>query len=269
MIDTRYLSFVWKNHRGLVLFSLVIASAFQFLIIWLITGLDFGSMMNTIMAQLPARFRILFNQEFLSRFTVKGAMALGLNHPLVLSLLGITAIVIPTRHIAGEIESGTLELLLSYPVKRTRLLLNLWLSSNSTILLISGCAGIGSISAVAMFHHLSRELFLQIAQLTINLWLLFSTIATYTLLLSVYGKEGNRVGLRAAGVTLTFYFLHIVSTIWTALNFLRPFNIFTYYQPQKVMFGERSFLLNAAVLAGAIIVCLLFSLREFERRDIP
>lgn len=269
MIDLRYFSYVWKNHRGLVLFSMLIASVFQFLIIWLITGLDFGSMMNTMMAQLPARFRILFNQEFLSRFTVKGATALGLNHPLVLSLLGITAIVIPTRHIAGEIESGTLELLLSYPVKRTGLLLNLWFSANAAILLISACAGISAFSAVALFHHLSRELFGQIARLTLNLWLLFATIATYTLLLSVYGREGNRVGLRAAGVTLTFYFLHIVSTIWTAIDFIRPFNIFTYYQPQKVMFGERSVLLNIAVLAGTIGVCLLLSLREFERRDIP
>ena len=269
MIDLRYFSFVWKNHRGLILFSMLIASVFQFLIIWLIAEVDFESVMSLMLEQLPARYRILFNQEFLSKFTVKGAVALGLNHPLVLSMLGLAAIVIPARHVAGEIESGTLELLLSCPVKRSRLLLNLWLSSNIFLLLVVEFAGISSLSAVSLFLHQSREFLVLIAQITFNLWLLFVAISGYTLLLSVYGREGSRAGLQAAGITLTFYFLHIVSTIWTALSFLRPFNIFTYYQPQKLILGERSFMLNTLVLAGIILVCLLFSLRKFERRDIP
>lgn len=260
---------LWKSHRGLILFCALLSGAFQFLIIWLIATFDYASGFEAFLKHLPPQFQAIFNEEFITRFSVSGAAAFGLNHPIVLALLALTAIAIPARHIAGEIEGGTLELLLAYPVRRTGLIISLWVSTGGLILLVVLGACVGAFSAMLAFAEVSRELIVGELQIAANLWLLFMLVASYTLLLSSFGKEGSRVANYSAAITLIFYFLHIVTTIWESIGFMKPFSIFAYYLPQKVMFGERSFGLNAAVLAGLIAICLATALIQFRRRDIP
>ncbi len=252
-----------------MLFSMVVAAALQFLIIWLITTIDYEPIMASIMEQLPTFFRLYFEEEFINRFSARGGAAFGFNHPIVLSLLAINAIIISARHIAGEIEKGTLELLLAYPVKRTKLLMSLWVSGSMILLLIVGAAGVSSITAVAIYHDLTLDIFIPLFKIIGNLWLLFVLIMSFTLAISTFSKETGKTGLLSAAVILIFYFFHFLSRIWEAISFIKPFNIFTYYQPQKLMFGERSFVLHLAVLSTLIVICVIISIKQLNRRDIP
>jgi len=264
-----YPMMIWKNYRGLVLFSMIVIAALQFLINWLFTTMDFASVIVSMRQQLPAPLRLFFEEEFFSRFSIKGSAAFGFNHPVVLALLALNAIIIPARHIAGEIESGTLELLLAYPLKRTRLLLTLWASAIIQLLLIVGAAGAGSMTSVAIYHELTLDLWAPMVKIAFNLWLFFILIMSYTLLLATFGKESAKIGIYSAALTLTLYFLNFLSTIWEAISFIKPYNIFSYYQPQKLMFQERSFTFHFAVLSTLIALCLIISIKQFNRRDIP
>lgn len=96
-----------------------------------------------------------------------------------------------------------------------------------------------------------------------------SIIMSLTMVLSSFEKEGNKVGIRVAGIALVFYLLHYLSSLWNAIQFTKPFNIFTYYQPEDLMTGQRSFLLHFMVLSSLILLCLLVSIYQFNRRDIP
>ena len=102
-----------------------------------------------------------------------------------------------------------------------------------------------------------------------NLWLLFVFIMSLTTLFSAFGKEGQKVGISVAGITLVFYLLHYLSSLWDAIQFTKPFNIFNYYQPEDLMTGQRSFLLHLGVLFFLTLLCLMISLIQFNRRDIP
>ena len=102
-----------------------------------------------------------------------------------------------------------------------------------------------------------------------NLWLLVVFIMSLTMVLSSFEKEGNKVGIRVAGITLIFYVLHYISSLWNAIRFIKPFNIFTYYQPENLITGQRSFLLNVTVLFSIILISLFLSMFQFNRRDIP
>ena len=260
---------IWRNYPGLLFFSMVVTAALQFLINWLFTSTDLSPIVVTIREQLPEPLRLLLEQEFFSRFTIKGAVAFGFNHPIVLALLALNAIIIPARHIAGEIESGTMELLLAYPIKRIRLLLTLWVSGIIYLGVIVGAAWTGSLLAVGIYEDLTYELFKSMLKIIGNLWLLSVLIMSYTLLLATWGREAAKTGIYSAGITLTLYFIHFLSKIWEAISFIIPYNIFSYYQPQKLMFGERSFGLHLAVLSILIILCLLISIIRFNNRDIP
>ena len=90
-----------------------------------------------------------------------------------------------------------------------------------------------------------------------------------SLLISVYGREAGKSGLRSAGITLVFYFLNFIATLWESLGFTQVVNPFHYYQPQKLMFGEQSFAANVAVLLPAVIFFYIVANLHFSRRDIP
>ncbi|MBT8375177.1 MAG: ABC transporter permease [Deltaproteobacteria bacterium] len=264
-----YFYFIWKSHRSFLLFSIFIISLFQFLILKLVTTIDYSSPIMYLMNQLPENVQAMFGEDFVSMLTVEGAAALALNHPLVLVILSIGAIIIPSRHIAGEIEAGTLELVLSFPVKRIRLLLNLFISGVVFLFLIIFCALCSSLLSINIFHQLTFVLFTKMLKIGCNLWLLFVFIMSLTLTLSSFEKEGSKVGIRVAGIALVFYLLHYLSSLWDAIKFTKPFNIFTYYQPQDLMTGQRSFLLHLLVLSCLIVLCLIVSIYQFNHRDIP
>jgi ABC-2 type transport system permease protein len=264
-----YPLFIWKNHRGLAIFSVIFIAALQFLVVKLITTFDTASILSAILDQLPEQFRMFLTREFLTVLSVEGAAAFGFNHPMVLTLLAINAIVLPARGLTGEIEGGTLELLLAYPIRRTTLLFSLWISGVLLLLAIIGGGFAGSLSAITIFYQLNYHLFIKLLQIVITLWLLFVLILSFTLLLASFGREESKIGARAAAVTLVFYLLHFFSGIWDALRFTRPFNIFNYYQPAQLMFEQSNFWQNAAVLTMLTGICLALSLRQFNRRDIP
>ena len=264
-----YFYFIWKSHRSFLLFSIIVIALFQFLILKLVTTIDYSAIIINLLEQLPAFVRAMFGEDFISMLTVEGAAAFGLNHPLVLVILSIGAIAIPSRHIAGEAETGTLELVLSFPVKRTQLLLDLYISAGVFLFLIILCALCASAISISIFHQLKFVLFVKMLKIGCNLWLLFVFIMSLTMVLSSFEKEENKVSIRVAGIVLVFYLLHYLSALWEAIEFTKPFNIFTYYQPEDLITGQRSFLLHFMVLSFLILLCLLVSPYQFNRRDIP
>ncbi len=264
-----YFYFIWKSHRNFLLFSMVIISFFQFIILKFVTTFDYSSIITLLLEQLPENMQAMFGEQFISMMTVEGSAAFGLNHPMVLVILSIGAITIPSRHIAGEAETGTLELVLSFPVTRFKFLLNLWISAVVFLFLIIFCATFSSLLSMKLFHQLSPDLFVKMISIGCNLWLLFVFVMSLSLLLSSFGKEGNKTAIRVAGITLIFYILHFLSSIWSGIRFIKPFNFFNYYQPEDLIVGSRSFSLHAVVLLSMILICLLISMYQFNRRDIP
>ena len=197
--------------------------------------------------------RVFLQESFFSTLTYDGAAAFGFNHPLVLALLVITAVNIPVHHITRELDSGTLELLLAHPFKRSAFLLSLWLSGSLILLLIIVAAMIGSLTSFILFHHLTSDIFIHIVQISINLWLLIVLIFSYTTLIAVFGKMGSKAGNFSAIITLVFYLLSFLSQVWDAPDFTRSFNIFSYYEPQKLMFNKGNFTLDILVLSALIM----------------
>lgn len=269
MIKLAYFKLIWKNNRGFAIFSMFFITALQFLILYLVTTIDTTSIIKVILEQLPEKMRMFLNESFFVTFTFDGAAAFGFNHPLVLALLAINAVNISVHHITREIESGTLELLLAQPFRRETLISTLWVTGSLILLLIIIAALIGSITSILLFHQLSFEIMIHLIKISFNLWLLFVLIFTFTLLISVFGKMGSKAGNISAVITLVFYLLHFLSQLWDVLEFTQPFNIFNYYEPQKLMFGQGNFGLDIAVLSSLTIICFAISIWKFRNRDIP
>ena len=269
MIKWTYIRLVWRNHRGIVIFSVAFVTLFQFMLLYLVTTFDTTAMLSAILEQLPPVIKAFMQDSFFNMLTYDGAAAFGFNHPIVLTLLVIIAINIPAHHITGETESGTLELLLAHPLKRSSLLFSLWVSGCLVLLLIIASALIGSFISILLFHHLTLANIVSLIQIGFNLWLLILLIFSFTIMIAVFSGKGFRAGNLSAVITLIFYLLYFIAQFWGPLAFTKPFNLFSYYEPQGLMFGKGNFGLDIIVLAGAVLICFGISLRRFEQRDIP
>lgn len=269
MINTTLVKLLWKIQRPFIIFSAIFIGTLQFLIIWIFSSLNYVPIFEALYHQLPPHFQVFLNEELMYRLSLKGAVAFAMNHPLVLLLLGILAIAYSTRLINGEAEKGLLELLLSYPLKRNQFYASQFFSTSAFLLLTVGGGYGGSLLALILKKQLTLEIFFNLSKIGINLWFLFLLIASYALLFSVYHKERGKFGILAVVITLIFYFMNFLSAIWDKLEFLNPINIFSYYQPQKIMFNEIQLYQNLFILIGLTIICFFIGVKRFSMRDLP
>jgi len=269
MIAPAYVKKIIHDHLGIFLIGSLLIAALQLLILTLVNTVDIFGVLRLILQNLPEPIQQVFGEQFFAQFTVNGAIALGYNHPLVIILLSIVAIILPARHIAGEIESGALEIIFSLPVQRITVALSLWITSAIILLVMIISGWIGTLIGTYIFPAARAVPFTKIILVGFNLWLLTLTINGYTFLFSAYAREGGKPAMIAASLTLFFFFFNYVAKIWSPISFLEPLTIFHYYQPQQLMMGEPVWLMNMAVLSGLIIILILIAIGKLKRRDIP
>jgi ABC-type transport system involved in multi-copper enzyme maturation permease subunit len=269
MISWNYIANLIRQHRGILIFAFTFLCLFQLLILTLVTEVDFLAVIRQVYDRMPPQMQFLFGEEFLAQFSINGIAGFGYNHPLVLIMFSIVAILLPSRYLAGEIESGTLGLLFSMPVRRLAIAFSLWLFMGAAlIVLVAGCWAGTSLGMV--FFPETHQLFIWgLVYSGINLWMLMMAIGSYTFLISSFLKEGGKATLRAVAVTMVFYFLNFVVKIWPKIDFLEPFSVFHYYQPQELMMKNPIPAENIIVLAFLILLCSALGFRQVSRRDVP
>ncbi len=167
MNSISYYRLLWKNHRSFTIFSMVFIMLLQFLILYLISTFNLPAIIQTLLVQMPEKIKVYLSESFFNTLTLDGAAAFGFNHPLVLTLLALSAVNIPTMHISREMESGTLELLLAHPFRRQSLFIKLWMAGCFLLLVIILAGLVGSLSAVFIYHHLTPELLIKMLQIGI------------------------------------------------------------------------------------------------------
>jgi ABC-2 type transport system permease protein len=230
-------------------------------------------------------------------------IVVGFMHPLVQVIICIWAVGRSAGAIAGEIDRGTMELLISQPIRRSQIVLAHWAIDLVTIPVLCLALWCGSLVGTASFSpfvvddSIYTDLWLpKPAQPTVlsatalpvwpgllNVAVLIFAISGYTMWLSAAGRSRNRVMGLAILITLLQFIINVIGQLWDGMTFLRPFSVFYYYQPQKVVLehswridpgmawtGKELFKVNMLLVLGAVgLVGYAMALRRFCRRDIP
>jgi ABC-2 type transport system permease protein len=233
-------------------------------------------------------------------------LSIGYMHPLMPAIFCIWAIGRASGAIAGEIDRGTMELLLAQPVPRHRvvlahlcvdgliipvLCLSLWAGTWLGTWLV-GPIHVEPESVQMLPPQLRVEpdpelLRIDPAAVGPALWnvagLIFAVGGT-TMWLSARGRFQWRVMGVAVLVTLLQFLVNVIGQLWDAAAWLRPFTLFYYYQPQQILLarkwsvelgtvwngGEPLLAVNVlAVLFTVGAVGYLLALRTFCCRDLP
>ena len=182
------------------------------------------------------------------------------------AIVGAFVISYARNMISGELEEGTLELLLSQPIERWQVL------TSEGMVLLAAIVGIVVSTVLAIFVFgtlfkvgLTYGGYAAFAVLGIAL---FIAIGGYSFFFSALFNEHRRAVMAAAGLTLAFYLLHFAATYSRVADKIDWFGIFHYYNPFPVINGGVFPFKDILVLLLFGVVGFALALWVFRAKDI-
>jgi ABC-2 type transport system permease protein len=201
-------------------------------------------------------------------------------HPLTLTLLCLYAVGRSAQAIAGEIDRGTMELLLAQPLRRSQVIaahvlvdllslpplcLMLWLGT------WAGAALFGGLDSTQPLGRIDPWRF---APALLSAASLVCAASGMTLWLSSLGRSRVRVWGGAVLLLLLLFLLNVVGQLWEPMEWVRRWTCFYYYQPQEMILKPDWYAHDVvwerlAALLGVGVVGYLLAWVTFCRRDLP
>ncbi len=213
-------------------------------------------------------------------------------HPLTQTILCIWAIGRASGAIAGELDRGTMELLLAQPIRRSQVVLAHLVIEVVTIPIIclsmwaGTCAGahLVGFSSAASDPNLRVEVW-RFGPALFNVGLLVFAISGITMALSAAGRLRGRVMGAAVVLGLLQFLVNVIAQLWTPLvnvfgqvlspmETLRRCTVFFYYEPQPMILNpnwtaERGAWINLGVLLAVGCAGYGLAFWRFCTRDLP
>ena len=168
--------------------------------------------------------------------------------------------------LAKELEQGTLELVLAYPIGRIRFFLSKVAALIIGILVIVGATLFGLwVGALTQHLYVSAGSYAAIGALATAFAL---AIAGYGFLFSALASERAQAAGWATALTLVFYAVNFAAQNWDQLRGLRPLTIFNYYSPEDAINLGRLDGGAFLVLIGLALVTTAAAAGIFRVRDL-
>lgn len=214
----------------------------------------------------PQEFMKAFGIEKLDMSTLENYIAMehfSLIWPL---MLVIFMIAIAGSALAGEVERGTIELLLARPLSRLKMFIARYVYG-LIALVIFILTTVFTIVPLAQMHHVaySVDRFGIVAIMG-----LFFGLAIYSLamLVSALSSEKGRVSMVMGGLLVLMYVLNLVAALKENLSDLKYFSFFHYFDAQSALTKGELNMTSVWVFVSVIIVSTIAGAVVWTRRDV-
>ncbi|MDH3248353.1 MAG: ABC transporter permease [Acidimicrobiia bacterium] len=191
-----------------------------------------------------------------------GSTVFGLVVPI---LAVIFAIAVGTRFLAGDEESGTMELTLTHPVSRTSLVLQ---RAGAALLAGLGASVVVSVAVMALAGPVGLDVpASRIMSASFSLGLMAVAFAMLAVAIGAWvGRRGIVLGACSA-VAVFAYFASTVLTTVDGFEWLDRTSLFYYYGGQDILEDGLS-IGNLVVLIVVSVVLVVVAVIGFQRRDV-
>ncbi|MEX2187356.1 MAG: ABC transporter permease subunit [Pirellulales bacterium] len=258
--------------RWLLLGSVAIVFAFEWLYVWLVSQIPMKQF-AVIVGALPKPVLSLSPIPVAQWLTVEGRIAMSFNEPIILLVLAAWSIGRGSDAVSGELSRGTLEMVLAQPVSRSAVL-----AANATVTVL-GCVAIAAASWLGLAVGMAlipldttatSVVFLPAAANTLMFGFFLSGATTAL-------SAADRYRWRTIGIVCAVFLVQkiveIIALMVERFAWLKPFTFFSLFKapmfvtdPDKVatLFWQYNGTLVALGLAGYALAAVIFS-----RRDLP
>jgi len=255
---------LWQRRWSIFWWSIGVAAFIAINLAFYPSFKDQAAEFEKSFSQIPESARALFSDtgDFLSPTGYLSSQVYYLMLPM---LTGILAISLGASLIAREEQSGSIELLLSRPVSRTRLLvakLLVGIKITAIVSLVAGLVTVGLAKIVELPVPLSR-----IALASLACYLLSLSFGMVAFFITMLGKA------RVASIGLATLFAlggYIIASLKGAADWLKyPAKVFPfdYYQPGAILEGHYNWW-NMTFVVGILVFGAIASWLIFNKRDL-
>ena len=189
-------------------------------------------------------------------------------HPLVMTLCSVLVIATTSRSLAGEIDRGTVDLLLSCPVARWQpvaaVVMFLLVALTIMMALLWGSMHVGfRIGEIEPPSRLPA-----FGWVAVNLFVLFFAVSGVATMISASCAEQGKAIARALGFLVVSFLLHLIAAMWSLVEIVDWVSLFHYYEPQPTVQSGSPPVFDLTVLALVGTVGFVVAFAVFMRRDI-
>jgi ABC-2 type transport system permease protein len=192
-------------------------------------------------------------------------------HPFIILIVLSWAVSRGSASVAGEVERGTMDLVLSRPVSRSAYLAAQALAAIVGIVVLGAAMVAGNLVGSRFNTVESPPGLAALCLAASSLMVLAFSVFGYTALLSSVSSVRWLVTLAASFLTIAGFIAQVVANIPTleAYKWLEKLSIFTAYDPVESALYAANLPFNAAVLGGIGLAGLVLGWIVFQYRDLP
>jgi ABC-type Na+ efflux pump permease subunit len=216
---------------------------------------------------LPSIVKSALGGEMLRVGNTSALIAIGYNHPFVMFLFMLFAVGTPTGLLAGEVQRGTMELILCRPTTKTQVYACAGILTLAGMFTLVIVMYLGTVAAVNIFTFKDRVPLDVFFRLAVNGGLLASTFGAFSLLFAAtFGRLYAAVGVSVAYLVAN-YFVAVISNWWPRMAFLKRATLFYLIDSSNAWQGWP--LRNMGLLAAILLVAAVVGAVIWRRRDLP
>jgi len=217
---------------------------------------------------LPDFIKAFFGGDALQYGNIAGLIAIGYQEPLVLLLYMLFAVGVPTALLAGEVQRGTMELILSRQTTKTHVYICAGLITIIGMYALVVVMFLGTVVSTNLYEFDQQVPLYSFFKLAVNGGILASAAGGIALLAATCFRRGMAVSLTVTYLVIN-YFIMIITQWWPRMKWLDPVTIFNYVDGAKI-FNESAWpLSDMCVLLSILLVSAVLGGVVWWRRDLP
>ena len=263
----------WGDQRVLVLSLVALWTGFPWLYIWLSSQIPMPAFQDVLLRAIPKDWQRLSGVPFTEVATHAGRVALAFVDPVVVLAATVWGITRGSDAVSGQLERGTMEMVLAAPVRRGAVFVTQALATTAAAALLCAVLWVAVWTAITLGPWAGKVDPLRFLPAAANVFGLMVCVAGISA--GVSAVDSYR--WRTVGILCGFYVFSILAKLvgrlskplWWAgyLSFLNA------YEPQRLV-GDpaESWRLLAeydAVLIGVGVIAYAIGAVLFARRDLP
>lgn len=258
-----------RDHR--LVFGLVYVTAVVFPILVILAMTSAPSDLVTQWLRMPLvrnMFRMLLGSDIMDMLNRTGFGAFAFVHPLMLTLVWSWLIVITTAALAGEVDRGTADLLLSLPVSRWGIYASISavVFASGALLAVAPWLGAWGSEWVKTWDEpiMLRPLGLAVVN---NLAAIWAVAGVAMAVSACTSRRGLAVAILFAWLLLSFL-LNFLGALWELAERVAFLSLLEYFLPLVIVRKGALNYGHLAILAAIAVTGWTFGAIVFARRDI-
>ena len=217
---------------------------------------------------LPSFLKTFIGGEAVQVGNIAGLIAIGYQDPLILLLYMLFAVGVPTALLSGEVQRGTMELILSRQTTKTQIYISAGFITIIGMFALVAVMFLGTVAAVNLYDFDQDVPLDNFFKLAINGGILASAVGGITLLAAACFRRSMAVSITVGYLVLS-YFIVIIAEWWPRMKWLEPVTIYSYLDEGTIFAQSMWPVGDMLVLISILVITTIAGGVIWSRRDLP